>query len=235
MRILYKYIHGSEDSVDLDVCYIVDKLPKTIKECQEFCRHPIENRNLATIDPSTMTIADCYIGLPDELNNSLIATYPLHKQEYPMVLNRVKRHPMLKVIRATRVILTFLTRTKYRQVVKQALRSNSLTMRLNVLKNISLTSIDTFNKKLKDEDIKKKIAFQIGQTILLLNGKEVYTKAEIVNELPELRQYIYREPTDNTVLDLYLKKFIDTIPNFTENNGIVDGMYDVTKERVVKI
>ena len=234
--IMYKYIHGSADSIDLDVCYIVNKLP-SFQECKKFCSTTtIENRNLAELDVN-MTIRDCYIGLPDELNNSLIATYPLHEQEYPMVLRRVERHPLLKVIRATRVILTFLTRTKYRREVKEALRSYSLTQRINVLRRISLLTIKSFNKKkISDTEICKRIAFQTGQTYLLLKGKEVYTKAEISNSIPELEPYLYRRKVRLDELYSYLHAMLNEIPEFKEVGEVIrykENKYSVKTERKI--
>ena len=36
-----KYIYGSANSLDVDIVYIVDKLPETIEECKKFCHNPI--------------------------------------------------------------------------------------------------------------------------------------------------------------------------------------------------
>ena len=49
MKILARYVHGSEDSLDTDVIYIVDELPP-LNECAEFCNsNDAENRNLAIV------------------------------------------------------------------------------------------------------------------------------------------------------------------------------------------
>lgn len=49
MEILARYIHGSEDSVDTDVYYVVDELP-SFQECKEWCdSKKDENANLITI------------------------------------------------------------------------------------------------------------------------------------------------------------------------------------------
>lgn len=34
----------------------------------------------------------CYKGTPDELNNALLETYSLHKQEYPLLITRKVTH-----------------------------------------------------------------------------------------------------------------------------------------------
>ena len=40
------YIHGSEDSTDVDIFYVFDELPSK-QECKRFCSaDPAENRNI---------------------------------------------------------------------------------------------------------------------------------------------------------------------------------------------
>lgn len=78
MKILARYIHGSEDSTDLDVLYIVDELPDKA-ECKRFCSaEPSENRNVATVSDGVIT--SVYKGTVDELNNALLITYHLDSQ-----------------------------------------------------------------------------------------------------------------------------------------------------------
>ena len=51
MRIICKYRHGSEDSVDNDVIYITDS-PPSFRDAQFFCaggKEVGENRNIAVI------------------------------------------------------------------------------------------------------------------------------------------------------------------------------------------
>lgn len=73
MKILARYIHGSEDSTDLDVWYIIDRIPE-IRECKLFCNDDLsENRNVAIVE--NVIISWCYKGLADEFNNALLATY----------------------------------------------------------------------------------------------------------------------------------------------------------------
>jgi hypothetical protein len=78
-----KYIHGSGDSLDIDVFYVFDKKP-TYQECHIFCSNTDENRNIIVIDNGYVT--DCFKGTIDEVQNSLIDTYGLHEQEYPLLI-----------------------------------------------------------------------------------------------------------------------------------------------------
>lgn len=74
--IIAKYIHGSEDSTDIDVHYVFDEMP-SYQECKKFCdSDKSENRNIITIKNGIVT--GCYKGTVDEINNALIETYPLH-------------------------------------------------------------------------------------------------------------------------------------------------------------
>ena len=74
MEIIARYIHGSENSTDLDVIYVVDELP-SLQECKTFCSDKDENRNLITVENGIVT--SVYKGTPDEVNNSLLRTYNL--------------------------------------------------------------------------------------------------------------------------------------------------------------
>lgn len=85
--------------------------------------------------------------------------------------------------------------------------------RLAVLDSINFDEIDfgTLNKNMSSEDIKKVIAFQIGQTLSLMNGVECYTKSEIGDEIPSLKKYLHREKSNNDDLSKMLNEFINKI------------------------
>lgn len=213
MEIIAKYIHGSEDSLDTDIYYVIKELP-TFYECRKFCsENKDENRNLIVIENGIVT--DCFIGTNDEINNALLDTYALHEQEYPLIITqRVTRDIPLKAIRATRGILSLLSRSQYRSEIKQALKSN-WTIRLQTLSNIDFTKIDftKLEKQGSPESIKKVIAFQIGQTLGLLEGEEFYTKSSIANNYPRLLPYLYRRIDSNVgnlqeAKDLLVKKLM---------------------------
>ncbi len=189
MNIIKYFSHGSEDSVDKDIVYIVDKMP-SFTDCQAFCSLQDENRNIAVI--KDRHIVECFKGSLDELNNSLGFTYLLHYQKYPLDLVPVKRDIKLKHFRVVKTILTMFTRTKQRIEIKEALRSNNINVMVEMLKNIDW-NFNTFNKKrLSNVEIFKILAFQIGQYISLKNDIEIYTKGLIVLYMPELESLIYR-------------------------------------------
>jgi len=245
-NILAAYVFGSEDSTDLDILYIVRELP----DLQEFKKldsqkEPLTkvekvlvresgkkpNRNFATLDEDGIRLAEVVVGIPDETNNAVVYTYSLHDQAYPLILVPVERDIWLKAIRAVRVILTYNTRTAMRKEVKAALKSGSLSRRLDVLRKLPLEP--PFNKKkLSDRDILKSIAFQLGQTLALMDGKELYTKKEIARTFPELEPFLYRRGGDTEVLRRMATELADAF-DFTENGHVVEICeirYDVIKE-----
>ena len=212
LKILARYIHGSEDSTDTDVVYVVEQLPDKIK-CKQICSgNPDENRNLIVIKDGIVT--ESYKGTPDEINNALMTTYVLHQQDYPLlVTQKVKRIAPLKYVRGIRIILSHLSRSQYRESVKKALHGDWQS-RLDVLYDIDPTTIDfsTLNKKMSREDILKTIAFQLAQMCGLMYGCEIYTKRFAAVEYPELKPFLYREKdTDIEKLWTLLRNCIDTL------------------------
>lgn len=204
------YKHGSENSVDNDVIYVFDELPDK-EACRWFCAaNKSENRNIITIKDGV--VDKCFKGTPDEINNALLVTYSLHDQVYPMLINRkVDRNKTIKAIRAVRIILSHISRSQYREEVKDALKSG-WGEKIKCLCDVDLTAIDysTLNKKMSREDVLKTIAFQLGQTYaLLVLNKEVYTKSGVAAVCPELEPFIMREPdSDLKVLEDFKRHFL---------------------------
>ena len=217
MEIIAKYIYGSADSIDEDSLYIVDKLPETIAECKEFClsnKGDNENPNLATIDNGI--INTCFKGTVDELNNAVYKTYSLHEQNYPLIIEHtVERDVHLKIVRAVRVIISHFTKSILRKELKSSLKS-SWNDRLNALRRIATlkeNEIDfgTLNPNMGGCDVKKLVAFQIGQTLALINGDELYTKKEVSDYFPTLGKFLQRKEGDWAELGNELLKLCDVI------------------------
>jgi hypothetical protein len=131
-----------------------------------------ENRNLVVLRDGHFV--ESYKGLPDECHNALWATYPLHPQSEPQPLaGPVIRNVPLKVVRAVRSVLSQLTRTHYREQLKAALASNNSYQRTECLAAIDFDSVEL------TPDTGKLLAFQLAQTIALIDGRELYTKGEL--------------------------------------------------------
>src|SRR5574343_473773 len=119
-----------------------------------------------------------------------------------------------KTARALRGILSFISRTQYRDIVKPALRGTAKD-KIDTLKKINLEYITNLGKdKLVIQDFYKLFVFQIGQAIpLILSRKELYTKKDIVAEFPMLEPYLYRMLDVFPDMDMYKTYFLDTIVN----------------------
>jgi hypothetical protein len=194
---------GSSDSKDLDIIFFVDEIPPTIAESAAKCAALSEmyqtlfasdkpiNCNLAIVQNGALI--DSFKGNLDELNNSLLATYDLHVQVHPNpITKRLIRDVDLKFLRASRSILSHLTKTQHRVMIKKALKED-ISLKYKVLEIIDLNDLDGSNTKLDLLEIKKALAFQIGQTLALWNGQEIYTKKEIGLAFPMLKPYLERQ------------------------------------------
>jgi hypothetical protein len=218
----YKFqIFGSESSLDLDVLVFVDSIPSIQeshilcgeydKELKEYFKTDKEvNTNLAVLKNGNIT--DVFKGTIGEVNNSLYYTYEFHKQYYPnMIESLMKRNVQLKVSRVLRMILTLLSRTEHRILIKKALRSGD-SLKIKTLYNIDLTTIPNINKNISDVDYRKTIAVQLGQVLGLLNGKEFYTKESISEEYVKLKPFLDRDVEyDMSILEKYKTEFLNTL------------------------
>lgn len=186
-----KIYFGSGDSLDIDVAYIFDEMPN-LQECKSFCSDKIENRNIICIEDGI--VSKSYKGTIDEMNNVIYNTFSLHKQilENNPILKSVERDIPLKCIRTIRGLLSVVSRTKYRENVKKALKSTNWNFKLDVLSEIDLNLIEDYVKDSKTESLKF-IAFQLGQTLSLINNIETYTKSDIAINYPILSDFLYRK------------------------------------------
>lgn len=233
MTILARYIHGSEDSRDCDVIYIVDKIP-SIQESAEFCNaDPSENRNIAIIKDGV--IVQCFKGFPDEVNNALLSTYPLHPQYEKLLITRsLPRDLLLKQLSVLRKLLMEMRHTSLKRESQKALRSG-FAERLKTAKAIDLRSLSWEIPEMLQLDCKKRIAFQLGQAIALKNGIEVYTKQAIVDVIPELYPYLYRIPCEISELESLKNRFTEslTILNIKDiGNEVILCDYGGVKRRI---
>lgn len=205
---MIRYIHGSANSIDIDTVYVFDSIP-SFSKAKTFCDNlKDENANVICVENGIVTY--CYKGTIDEINNSLLTTYKLHKQDYPLVItDKVERDKYLKLIRATRTIISQLSRTDIRLIVKKGLNGNWEDRKkalVTVADKLRTNGIDgNLGKNKSNKDLFKKMAFQIGQILALFeNEKELYTKNEVSSEYPLLRQYIERMPINISDLAVML-------------------------------
>lgn len=216
-------IFGSKSSQDYDVMIFVDKIPQ-IEEAKQLCEKwnkilyftfldngmPIKtlNCNLAVLKDGI--VVQVHKGTSDEVNNSLLLTYDFHKQFHKQQVERmVERDVDIKIIRSARFMLMNLSHTQHRFEIKKALRGNFVE-KIKILDTIDLTKIDDLGEKsgLQWKDYLKSMSFQLGQSIALLDGVEIYTKEEIAERYPNLSPMLYRTGQDLTTLEEYKNVFV---------------------------
>ncbi|WP_281232492.1 hypothetical protein [Flavobacterium gelatinilyticum] len=218
MKLPIYQIFGSENSLDLDLVFFIEEMPETIAEklalSKELSQSIISffpekeiNANLAV--QRNGHLVEVYKGTTDELNNALFYTYQNHHQKFDNQITKLLvRDVDLKFLRSARMILSFLSKTEYRSIIKWALKGD-LDEKIKALERIDLKQIDSFGKDKNDLNSIKSIAFQLGQAISLHEGKELYTKNEIANAFPDLIKYLSRkENTDFENLQKRLFSFI---------------------------
>ncbi len=225
-------IFGSETSIDLDVCFFVDTIKSTAENHAkvaelvaqtQFDTDKKVNANLAVVQDGI--VLDCFKGIKDELNNSLYETYYLHVQPYEsLVTKMVDRDVDLKMIRCARTVVSYFTRTHLRTAAKEALGSD-FESKINFLKTIKLNQFTDFGKHGTPIEIYKSIAFQLGQTLALMDDLEVFTKESIAIAYPTLEPYLQRKPVSvfklQEALEYFVKLSVAYLPKMvkTVENG----------------
>jgi hypothetical protein len=104
----------------------------------------------------------------------------LSNQHFDNPIRRaVPRKKAQKWIRVIRGILSHCSRTQYREIVKSALRSPNIHTKLEALKAIDFSKIETFGKT-PNADVYKFVTFQAIQYLGLIDPmpRKVYTKHE---------------------------------------------------------
>ncbi|MFN0203482.1 MAG: hypothetical protein ACKVTZ_18290 [Bacteroidia bacterium] len=213
---------GSENSLDMDIMFFVTEIPDTLQGARELgavlARQFQEkkgiqesiNANIARLENGVITAI--FKGIADESNNALFSTYSLHLQDFPnQIRQKLPRNVQAKCERTARVLLSYLTKTKERSPIKTALKGDFL-QKIDALSILQLTDYETEESLGNTNtlaDFQKTFAFQIGQTLALLQGIELFTKNEIAHHFPDLQAYLNRETgVSNAVLQEYLELFV---------------------------
>lgn len=215
-------IIGSKSSQDYDVMVFVDKIP-SIEDAKLLCEKFNKslymkfvdagmeikklNCNLAVLKDGVITMV--HKGTLDEVNNSLYLTYDFHNQFYPNQITKlVERDVDIKIMRSARFMLMYLSRSEHRFEVKRALKSNFV-KKIKTLEQIDLSNITELGEKSVDWlDYLKSMSFQIGQSLALLNGKELYSKEDIASYFPNLEDMLYRKGEDLAILEDMKNEFV---------------------------
>lgn len=249
VEIVGAYLYGSNDSKDFDIFVQVSRIPndedqedlEDIKEgVIEGLRRSIPRlKGSRNIDAKNMDIDLSFIHVDEdskvmdwceydnlaEANNCLLTTFSHHRfntrayDEAP-VHKQLTQNVSLKLVKNLRTILTFLSRTQYRDEVKRLLKYGTFAERIEFIAEFvssnKLQSVDSFNKNLSDQEITKDLAFCFIQLHALIQGFEVFTKRDACMNYPDLAKYILR--TDGSEQLEALESFIFEIFNDLSSN-----------------
>jgi hypothetical protein len=230
-------VFGSQNSNDLDCMVFLEDIPtknnsrssngykKSIQTSHDLCDFYAKKIKELTKTKKEVNVNICSLkdgivhrvfkGTPDEVNNSCYLTYAYHNQRHLCQIKRlVKRDVEIKILRTCRVILSFWSRSKYRTEVKSALKGD-IYEKIKVIDKIDPVGIE-LNKNISDGDYAKTMAFQLAQTILLIDGIEIYTKYEVEDYLWELTENINRIRDDKEIKN-FKDLFISKIRNMSFN------------------
>lgn len=190
-------VFGSKTSTDWDIMVFVDEIPPNQFDETTLCKaynlllkykyeqfmddKPM-NCNLAIL--GDQILKQVYKGTIDELNNAILHTCNDFCQSFEKVITRkIERNVEIKILRTSRVLLSFLSRTSHRIEIKKALKE-TIYQQFKTLKEIDFSTIQDLGNSNNFKDYVKTIAFQLGQTCSLIKGIELYTKEEIANYYP---------------------------------------------------
>lgn len=208
-------IFGSEDSLDYDIMVYVEDIPSIVM-CKKWCKEyeeelskiytdkPIDV-NLAVVKDNM--IVDVYKGFPAECNDMIYWTYKRHEQTYACMVSEVvgltDEYIHTKVARTVRILISSLSRTVHRPMIKKALKGTFMDQ-LCILSMISLDSVNILHNKHSNEEVRKHLAFHVGQCIGVLDGMQLFSKSSIGDHYHLLKPYLERETegVDNSGLDL---------------------------------
>lgn len=202
--------HGSPDSVDRDVVYLVmggHQLP-TDAALVSFARSkPTEDVNVALVRDGR--IVEVWRGLPAELHNALLVTLPLRGASVPqgLSLNPQPRCAVEKLLHTVQWITISVRRSPvYRDRAVAALRSGG------VVEAVRLCSTVDVAQTLLDVDARKQLAFVVAQTHALLQGRELYTKRALADAFPALEPHLMRHPeADPAPLTAQLRAMLEAV------------------------
>jgi len=207
------FVHGSADSKDEDRLYLFPSIDGRLPPnelCVKFCNNPTdskEDRNLFCIREEH--VCTCFRGLPDEIQNQLLATYSLHPQKWPLPFTKpATRVIPLKIADTAKYIVLQVRRTKYREKAIKALKANDVAQLFEFLKEVRLSELEL------EKDTLKNLAFRIAQTLALMQAKEFYTKASLAEAFSSLAPFLKREEGDLKRLDEQLAELVNTIGKF---------------------
>jgi hypothetical protein len=199
-----RFIHGSEDSRDVDCVYLVKSESPfpTRTQLVDFCRSEQEDRNVIRLGRENGAsgewfVKDSYRGPPDEVNNALLTTV---REEFS-VTQKVSRSVILRYVIASKAIIVRMRRMEEcRKDCIAALSSWSFDRYMDTVHR----HCTKFFSKLT-RGAAKYVTFHLAQSYALSIGFEVFTKSSLTALFPSIKPLIYyqgqeEEPVDTSLV-----------------------------------
>lgn len=268
---------GSTNSNDVDLFFLLkeEKSQKFTNLIQSYLQQSIDSMvgsgDIArTLDIQFITTYRGQVnwssrgGNIAEINNAIYHTYHNHILNFDVGENQYRDCPVtseaimdvgIKALTSVRALLSIISRTSHGSTVKRLLLSNSLSQRIDALKEIHedsgiFSSVEeSLGKNLSDEALLKDVTFSFIQLDAMLNDKPVpFTKNAVFNtEHTELLPFMFEMANFGNVyapqlvkLDEFIIKTLDTLKEriMVDGEGVVRiqddrHSYSIRKEIVV--
>lgn len=174
-----------------------------------------EDRNVFAVNEEN-NVCDVYRGLVDEVQNQLLHTTPLHKQQFNLPFSKpIPRIVPAKCLSSVRHILVVLRKYQaYRDQIVKTLQKNDFLAMFSVFSEMKFsnfaTQTSTTTLEIEKDDLKV-VVFHLTQTLALINGKQLFTKKELCAQFPECEPFIYRKEIDSKSAIKILQNLCDKL------------------------
>lgn len=207
-----RFVHGSPDSRDLDVVYIVPPTAQfpSVATLVAFCRNEDEDRNVIQLARENGNNGDWFVkksfrGAPDEVNNAILETHrnlPNDPLYHLAITSKGSRSVLLRFIVATKAIIIKMRRTEScRPACVDALRSWLFSTNLSTVHGACRASFGDL-----DQESAKYVTFHFAQSYALALGSELYSKKSLIAFLPSIEPLLYYQGSaDSKVPEKHVK------------------------------
>lgn len=202
-----RFQHGSPDSRDVDMVYIVpaDSTFPLQTTLVNFCKQATEDRNVIQLGLEIGTSSEWFVkksfrGAPDEVNNAVWETHRKVPGDTPCtfeVQQKCARSVILRYVVAAKAVIIKMRRIEScRKACLDALWSWNFERNLSAIHGACKASFDQI-----DKESAKYITFHFAQSYALSQGVESYSKKSLVGLLPQIRSIIYFEGESDSTID----------------------------------
>lgn len=192
------------DSVDVDV--MVDHPEASSNESDSMIAHALRqqfpqtgswNINIIRIHDGIVVDSIPNKGQADSVNNSLYHTFQHHQQPFAFPIDRlVARNLPLAVVKCVNASILWFKdnhrHQEYKERLRPALMSGNWADSVDLLPTLNFENPFT-DDIIANRNIIKSLAFNIGQTVDLFDGVELYTKGELGNYYSEMMPLLMRQ------------------------------------------